>query len=307
LPCVYWTQGVETAPSLKQAGIERLCVPPEQLAAWQQAHAAVAALSSAELEAREALATPGITGFAPTVSATRSPWVFANGWRFLRRPGGKYRYDLPAGKAVLAAAEAFTYGADAVLRVDAADLAELGRMLGFLASVPSLELPAVADFGVVDDGSSQVGEVMNLLVRRNLLFSILDAPQARFRINLQLGSPDYPRAEAADPSALALKVRRQLSDGERALRLYGTEGVIARLTADAGRARLFLLNYGGGRIDDLRVRVRGPYTEGTALVTGSGQVPLEEVASGDGSMEFSLSQLGRYAVIDLKTAAPRQP
>ena len=36
---------------------------------------------------------------------------------------GKYRYDLPAGKAALAAAEAFAYGADALLKIDPADAA----------------------------------------------------------------------------------------------------------------------------------------------------------------------------------------
>ena len=49
-------------------------------------------------------------------SPTRSPWIVANGWRIARRPGSEVRLRrCPAGKAALAAAEAFAYGADAVL------------------------------------------------------------------------------------------------------------------------------------------------------------------------------------------------
>ena len=39
----------------------------------------------------------------------------------LAQPDGKYRYELPAGKGALAAAEAVAYGADAVLKIDPAD------------------------------------------------------------------------------------------------------------------------------------------------------------------------------------------
>ena len=27
VPCIYWTQGVDTRPALESAGIKRLCVP----------------------------------------------------------------------------------------------------------------------------------------------------------------------------------------------------------------------------------------------------------------------------------------
>ena len=79
---------------------------------------------------------------------------------------------VPAGKAALAAAEAFAYGADAVLKIDPADLASVGAMLTFLDSAAAADLPPVADFAVVDDGSAVTGEVMNLLARRNLLFQV---------------------------------------------------------------------------------------------------------------------------------------
>ena len=84
------------------------------------------ALSDAEQASREALPSPGIVARAGVASPTRSPWIVANGWRFTRKPGAKYRYDVPAGKAALAAAEAFAYGADAVLKIDPADAAGVG-------------------------------------------------------------------------------------------------------------------------------------------------------------------------------------
>jgi len=34
LPSLSWTQPVETTPAVRQAGIERLYVPPEAVAAW---------------------------------------------------------------------------------------------------------------------------------------------------------------------------------------------------------------------------------------------------------------------------------
>jgi hypothetical protein len=257
------------------------------------------ALSEADLS-REALQAPGITARAGVASPTRAPWIVANGWRFMRQPGGKYRYDLPAGKAELAAVEAFAYGADALLRIDPADEAALGAMLTFLEGLPRLDLPAVADFAVVDDGSAITGEVMNLLTRRNLLYEIVKAPSARYRLTITLGSREFPAEEAADPSAFALKIRRLLTDDQRTLRIYGSEVVIARLTGDSTRIRLHLINYGGREIEGLRVRLRGGYATGDAYVAGAGRVALQDHVVADGATEFSLPRLGVYAAIDLR-------
>src|SRR5262249_17673532 len=154
----------------------------------------------------ERLPVPGITPRAGVASPTRSPWIVANGWRFLRQPTGKFAYELPAGKAALAAAEAFAYKANAVLKIDPADSNNLNPMTTFLRGLPAADLPAVADFGVVDDGSSVTGEVMNLLARRNLLYQIVPGPTPRFPFTIAIGSPQYTRAEAANPSAFALKI-----------------------------------------------------------------------------------------------------
>jgi len=297
LPVLYWTGPVETAPALRDAGIEQILVPPESLAAWRQAAFPARALSAAERGAREKVPPPGIQGQAALASATRTPWVFANGWRFLRKPGGRYLYETPAGRAALAAAEAFAYGADAVIETQPSDLSDFGTMLAFLRGVPAPDLPAVADIDLVDDGSPLLSEVMNLFARRNLLFRVAKKGSTPKALTVEVGSKEFPKAEAADPSAFALKVRRTLGDERRSLRLYGSEVVIGRLTADATRARLDLVNYGGREVVGLRVRVRGRYTATEALVAGPGLAPLEDVAVSDEASEFTLARMGAYAVV----------
>ena len=302
LPCVYWTQGIETRATLEAAAIKRLCVAPERADSWRAAGFTVTPLSAADLASREPLPSPGIAPRAGLASPTRSPWIVASGWRFTRHPGAKYVYDIPAGKAALAAAEAVAYGADAVLKIDPADVGILGGMLAFLEARPAVDLPTVSDVAIVDDGSSIAGEVMNLLARRNLLFQVVQAPSPRFPVNIRLGTPEYPREEAADPSGFALKIRRQLTDERRTLRIYGSEVVICRLTGDAGRARLHLINYGGREIEGLRIRVRGIYDQGEAHVAGAGRLPLQDQVVAGGATEFSLPRIATYAVIDLKAS-----
>ena len=277
-PCVLWTHGAEGRATLEAAGIRRLC-------------------SEADVVSREPVPTPGIVARAGLASPTRSPWIVANGWRFTRHPARKYVYDVPAGKAALAAAEAFAYGADALLKIDPADAGALGTMTTFLDGLPAAELPVVADFGIVEDGSAITGEVMNLLARRNLLFEVVRAPSPRFRINIAMGSPGYPAEEAADPNAFAQKIRRQLTDEQRTLRVYGSEVVIARLIGDAGRARLHLLNYGGREIEGLRIRLRGTYRTGAAHIAGAGRLPLQDHVTADGYTEFSVPRLAAYAMV----------
>ena len=175
LPSLYWAQPVETAPALKQAGIERLCVPAEAAAAWQsrrlhrrpprRRRTARSGRSS-----RPRACAPGPRWPPPRVR----PWIFANGWRFLRKPDGRYWGDVPAGKAALAAAEAFAYGADVVLAIDPADLEAFGRMRAFLRLGSRLgACRRLADIAVVDDGSPPVAEILNLMARRNLLFRVV--------------------------------------------------------------------------------------------------------------------------------------
>jgi hypothetical protein len=300
LPCLVWTAGIDTAPALKAAGVEHVCVAPDAADPWRAAGFTVTPLTPAELAAREALPTPGITSNAGVASPTRSPYITSNGWRVRRHHGGQYAYDAAAGRGALATAEAFTYGADAVLKVDPADVPDVGRLLAFLTQLPPRELPDVADIGVVDDGSPEVGEVMNLLARRNLLYQIVKEPSARaFAVTIKLGTAAFPRAEAANPSTFALKVRHKLTDAHRSLRIYGSEAVIARLTGEGDRLRLHLVNYGGRVIEGLRVRVNGNYREDAAYAAGTGKIALGDVTHAGGATEFSVPSMGVYAVIDL--------
>jgi hypothetical protein len=253
-----------------------------------------------EQTTRELLLVPGTVARPGLASPTRAPWINSNGARFVRKPGAKYRYELPEGKGALAAAEALAYGADAVLQIVPADLPAVCRIFALVRDVPPAKLPPVADLGVIDDGSPIAAEVMNLFVRRNLLFQIVSSPQATFPVNVAIGTPEYPVAEAADPSAFALKIRRQLTDERRRLRVFGSEVVIARLTGDATRVRLHLLNYGNRDIAGLRVRVRGTYRGGEAYVQDQGRVGLADHTVIDGATEFSLPLLTTYAIVDLR-------
>jgi hypothetical protein len=203
----------------------------------------------------------------------------------------------------MALAEAFTYGIDAAAKLDPADMPEAARLLAFLAQLPPRDLPDVADFAVVDDGSPEVGEVMNLLSRRNLLYAIVKQPTARaFALTVKLGTPAFPRADAANPSTFALKVRHKLTDDARSLRVYGSEAVIARLTGEGGRLRLHLVNYGGRIIEGLRVRLNGNFTEDATYVAGTGKVALSDFTHSTAATEFSIPSMGVYAVIDLVSA-----
>ena len=302
LPVLYWEQPPATAPALRRAGIESLRVPPEHSAEWKLSGLEALALTPAERSARVTLKAPGIAARGDWASATRRPWIDANGWRYLRQPGARSLLTSTAGRAVLAAAEAFAYDADVVLAIDPGDLESLGQALAFFRALPGARLPGLADVAVVDDGSFVAGELMNLLARRNLLFRPVARATPELPLSVELGSKAYPKSEAANPDALALKIRRQLTDERRSLRLYGSEVVLARLTGDGQRLRLHLLNYGGREIQGLRVRLRGLWTPGEAHVLGHGRLALEAPFAEDGATEFSLPALGPYAVIDLLAA-----
>lgn len=289
-------------------GVTQFYVAAEQVEALKALGLSVSPLAADSLAGREMLLVPGVAPRAGVASPTRTPWVNANGWRYRKTAGApaKVAYDVPPGRAALAAAEAYAYGGDAAVKIDVTqkstpnDLPALGAMMTFLSKLPAATLPDVADIGVVDDGSPLTAEVINLLSRRNLMFRVVKAPSSDLKVNIKLGSKEYPEADAANPSAFALKVRRQLTDDERSLRLYGSEVVIARFTADGSKARLHLLNYGGRPSAGLRIRLRGMWKESANNVSGADSpVKLESFTAADGWTEFTLPQLNTYAAIDL--------
>src|SRR5262249_16024122 len=159
----------------------------------------------------------------------------------------------------------------ALIKTDPAGLKPLAEMLEFLGGVASDPLPAVADIGYLDDGSPTSGEVMNLMVRNNLLFQIVPAPDRRFKISVKLGTPEYPLEDAKNPAKVAHQARSNPTDERRSLRIFGSQVVVARLTASGGHARLHLLNDSGASrvVNGIRVRVLGKYSKHRLAAAGS--------------------------------------
>ncbi len=218
----------------------------------------------------------------------------------MKRPGTQ---RLPPGSAPLAAAEAFAFGVDAVLNPDPADVKELGNVLGFLKAHTQPPLPALANIGVIDDGSPEMGEVLNMLTRRNLLYRVVTRPDRQLDLTIQLGTPDFPKSAAANPSDLAARVREMLGDDKRLVRLYGTSTAIARLTGDGGHLRLFLLSYSRNRIQqDVRVRLLGRFRPVTsaAYSATTPEVKLRDVEHPGKSTEFTLPTFNTIAIVDLE-------
>ncbi len=299
LPVLFWQQGAETAPQLKQAGISQIVVTPEKYDEWRKTDLAITKITELEINGRTRLLVPGVQRRVNVASPTRAPWIDANGWRLVRKPAAQYFYDVPAGRAALAAAEAFAYGIDAVLKIDPNDLNELGKMLAFIKQLPTDELQSVADIGLIEDNSVATGEIMNLLTRRNLLFQLTDAPINAMRVNIKVGSKEYSLDEAADPSAFVQKVRAQLGDENRSLRIYGSETVIARVIGTSNKIRLHLLNYSGRNIAGLRVKLKGKFGNTNAMAYGYGSEQLEDFVFANGATEFTIPSMTNYAFIEL--------
>ena len=289
VPGIFWDQGPDTAASLKQAGIECVTVEPAKLDAWKRAGFCAA---PADLASSVQLYQPGVEFRPDVATATRAPWVTSNGWRLLRAAGQPAYYSSCKGKADLCAAEAFAYDAQALIRVEPADLERFGAMHRFLQHMDSPPLPPRANIGFIDDGSAEAGEIMNLMIRRNLLFRIVAAPDPSLDVNIQPGSA------AANPNEFVAGIRRKLTDENRLLRIYGSEVVIGRLTGEGSHARLHLLNYGGRKIEGIRVRVLGIYKD-VKVSTPAGPAPAADLVTADGATEFSLPALEVYAIVDL--------
>ena len=286
IPGLFWEQGPETKAAILEAGVDCIRVPATTVEAWKAAGVCATAADPASLVK---LPAPGVQ-FRPNIAtASTAPWVDTNGWRLQRLAGKPVYYEAGKGKAALSAAEAFMFGADALIRVLPDDLKSMAEMLAYLKKAGVVSLPALVNIGLVDDGSAIAGEAMNLLTRRNLLFRIVKQPDPKLDLNVQPGAKD------ANPAEFAARVRQKLTDAKRLVRVYGSETVIVRLEGDGRRARVHLLNYGRDRLEGLRVRVRGNYRKVEML----GAEALDVVAGG-GAIEFSVPALAVYAVADLQ-------
>jgi hypothetical protein len=294
LPGLFWDQAPGTAAKLKAGGIARVLVPPARVAAWRAAGVEAAAFTPGPA-ACQAAEAPKVELHMDEASATNLPWIDANGWRFLRAAGGKatWCYKTPAGAAALAAAEAYAYGVNAVIAPDPADLDAFAGMSAFLRSIDQPALPTRANIGIVDDGSDSTAEVLNLLARRNLLFKVVKAADAKLDLNLT--PKDVP-----DPHDYAVETRQKLGDDRRLVRLFGTQVAIAHLTGDATRLRLHVLNYSRRDVTGLRVRVLGDWKKLRLAVYGRPEARPSDIDRSDGGTEFSIESMGAYAIADLE-------
>ncbi len=299
LPALFWDGAPDTAPALREAGIQQILVPAARLASWKGVPEITA--EGADPQSAVKVIPPTVNYRMNEASATNAPWIVANGWRFIRRPDGRFYYDVTGRQAALAAAEAYCYGANAMIRTDAAGLKPLAGMLAFLRTITGEPLPPVADIGYIDDGSGASGEVMNLLVRDNLLFQLVAAPDPRLKLNVKLGTKEYPLEQAKNPGTVAHEVRANLTDEKRSVRIYGSQVVVARLTASGDRVRLHLLNYAGAnrKVDAIRVRVLGQYAQHHLWLADGAGVELLDYSVEPGATEFTLPELKTYAVVDL--------
>ena len=245
------------------------------------------------------LPVPLVEYKADEASATAAPWITANGWRFTRDPSGRYFYSVPADAVALAAAEAFAYGANALIKTDAEGAKRFEVILGFLKALPPVDLPGIADVGVIDDGSDETGELLNLLSRRNLLYKVVKAPDEKIPINVLIGSKEFPKEEADDPHKLAASIRYKLTDDRRTARLYGSEVVIMRLQGDGNHVRIHLLNYSKRPVEGVRVRVLGTFKSAKAYDFEDPNEKVEDFAPADDATELTLPIVNIYAVIDL--------
>jgi hypothetical protein len=251
------------------------------------------------MEGGQRAVTPGIDAKVHVASATRSPWINANAWRFRRDPALLYVYQDPGRKSALAVAEAYTYGVRAAVRIPE-DSGRASAMLDFVNSLKHPGASPVADVSFVDDGSALAGEVMNLLSRRNMLFRRLGPGDPANGKVIELGSAQFPKKLAENPSEFAYQVRRWLGDDNRTIRVYGSENVLAYVTRDNSFTRVHLLNYTANPVEGIRVRVRGQFRGVTLHVFDVPDAQPEELTSTEEATEFTIASMHEYSVIDLK-------
>ena len=280
-----------TASSLVNEGLAAKAPPDSEAAAFQP------------------VPNPGIRFQANEAQATTAPWIDSNAWRFQRGIRKANYTKLPQGSAPLAAAEAFAFHVDAILNPDQADVPELTKFLRFLKTNERPPLPVMANIGIVDDPSPVMDEVLNMLTRRNLLYRVVPARDRQLDITVQLGTKDFPKESADNPSDFAARVRAKLGDDRRLVRLYGATTIIAHLTGDGKHARLYLLNYGGrggrgqgggGGVQSLRIRVLGRYRPSSLAAYGApAEAKLTDIENPGNATEFSLPAFSICAAIDL--------
>jgi hypothetical protein len=303
LPALLWDEPPATVSQLTEAGITQVQVPAARYKEWQGV--TEVSVEAADLRNAVTLEAPSVEYHPDQASATSLPWLDSNGWQFLRNPPGQFIYTTRGTQAAIAAAEAFCFGGTALVRTDRSGLRPFAAMIDFLRKLGGNDAPAIADIGFVDDGTDTAAEVMNLMVRNNLLFRVVGsgpAPDSRLKLTVRLGSKEFPLEEAAkDPWMTAHEIRAHLTDERRSLRLYGSPVVVGRLTARADGVRVHLLNYAAAarKVDGIRVRVLGNYPKHRLASADNPKAELIDYSAAADATEFTLPELKTYAVIDL--------
>jgi hypothetical protein len=234
------------------------------------------------------------------------PWIDANGWRFLRGIRKALYEKVPAGRAALAAAEAWAYAVEALVETADPGREPFEAMVAFLKTAGSSAPAATrANVAIVDTGSEAIAEVLNLLGRRNLLYKVVRAPDPSVALNIRLGSREWPEKLAADPNDFAARVREKITDDKRLVRLFGngSYNVLVHLTGDRTRSRLHLLNYGERPARDLRVRVLGAYRAARLLDSRDSSLTATDQLVAGGATEFTVPSLAVYSICDLSDRA----
>lgn len=283
LPGLFVDGGPEEG--FKDSGIACVSVPAEKAALWQGRCA-----KPVDTAALVKIPSPGVRYRMNEARASSAPWVDSNGWRFLRGIKGTALTTAGEGRAALAAAEAHAFEAEVLVSAPPKDWKSLQAMLAFLGTLPAGPLPALANIGFQDDGSPAAAENMNLMLRRNLLFKVVQAPDSKLDLTV--------KPQAGDPSEFAYGVRKKLTDEKRLLRLYGSEVVVARLTGDGSRRRVVLLNYGQRPAEGVRIRVLGKWPK-VRLYDSAGPQEAGDVVVDNEATEFSVRKLTTYAVVEM--------
>jgi hypothetical protein len=300
VPVLFRQEGPDTAPDLRKSGITHIAVPAASIASWR--NIADFEVEPADIAGCVNLPTPGVALRPDEASASHIPWITLNGWRFLREPRARVYYQVDARSAPLAAAEAFSFSGQALIRTDMNGVKALANMLHFLNGIDSDRTTPIADVAIIDDGSSASAEVMNLMVRDNLLFEIVRFPGPGYKLTVQLGSRPYSRPMLKDADGIVHKIRSDLTDARRTVRLFGTSVVVAHMTGDPEKPRLHLLNYGAPadvEVGGFRVRVLGRYPKSEIHSFDDPAENLMDYEMDSEATEFTVPDLKTYAVVDL--------
>ena len=298
LPLLLWDEGPATAPQLQKAGIQEIAVTRDANA-WSSTGITTRLIDTSKLTRLNSI---GIDYQIGAAGATAAPWVESNLWRMIRDPGAAFLYDVEAAALPLAIAEAYAGGARSFFQVKPEHLDDFAAAYRFLKQLEAPTLSPRVNFTLFDDHSPEIDEVMNLLVRRNLLFETTnDARGKHGAMEVRIGSPEYPKTSGADPFVFAAMVRQRIGDPNRLVRVYGSETVLVRIFGDGRSARLHLLQYGDHAVRGLRVRVLGKYPRIRVSAFGQSNSLATDVVVENAATEFTVPELGVFAIVDLES------